>query len=130
IAGFFIGRRAGFRSRRFGGFAAGFAAIGLLIAIYNQQRFGNPFEFGVHYQLAGPGQNQLDLRLAHLFPGFYFLLFRPPAFSPVFPWVHMVFRHAYDPLESLPRNYFYEPTVGALWAAPFLVAVFFRRYRS
>ena len=126
IAGFFIGRHFGFRSREVTRFAAGFAAIGFALAIYNQQRFGNPFEFGFRYQLAGPGQNRVDVSLAHMVPGLYFLLFRPPSFTPVFPWVNLVFRHSYEPLESLPRQYFYEPTVGALWLAPFLLALFFR----
>jgi hypothetical protein len=127
LASLLIGRRFGFRSREFTRFLAGFALIGFALGIYNQQRFGNPFEFGFRYQLAGPGQNRVDLSLAHLMPGLYFLLFRPPVFSPVFPWVYMVFRHAYEPLESLPRHYFYEPTVGALWLAPFLAALFFCR---
>jgi hypothetical protein len=127
IASWLIGRRFGFRSTEFIRFAAGFAAIGLALGIYNQQRFGSPFEFGFRYQLAGPGQNRVGVSLAHFFPGLYFLLFRPPGFSPVFPWVNMVFRHAYEPLENLLRDYFYEPTVGALWVAPFLLALLFWR---
>ena len=37
---------------------AGCAAIGLALGVYNYQRFGNPFDFGVNYQLSGTGEMQ------------------------------------------------------------------------
>jgi hypothetical protein len=107
-------------------FLAAWAAVGLVIAVYNYQRFGNPLEFGFHYQLAGPGQNRLDLSLRNWKPGAYYMLLDSPLFEPVFPWMRMVFRFPFDSAERhpLPPDYFVEPSVGALWTAPFLIAAF------
>ncbi|HEY7388916.1 MAG TPA: hypothetical protein VH640_10435 [Bryobacteraceae bacterium] len=125
VAALFLGSLRRFSSHRMIAFGLAFAAICAAVGIYNQQRFGNAFEFGFRYQLSGPGQNQIDLAARNLIPGFYFMLLRPPDFSPVFPWMHLVFRHSYEVLEKLPRRYFYEPTAGALWTAPFLLGVVF-----
>ena len=53
-------------SRELVAFAAAFALAGLAVATYNYQRFGNPFEFGFRYQLAGPGQNRIELARRNL----------------------------------------------------------------
>ncbi len=105
-------------------FALAFALVGAAIALYNYERFGNPFEFGFRYQLAGPGQNRIELSGHNLVPGAYFMLLSRPEMSPVFPWMRMVFRFPFDSAERhpLPRDYFVEPCVGALWVAPFLLA--------
>lgn len=107
-------------------FAAGWALIGSGIALYNYERFGNPLEFGFRYQLAGPGQNRVEIAGRNLVPGAYYMLLSRPEFSGVFPWMRMVFRFPFDSAERhpLPPDYFVEPTVGALWTAPFLLAVF------
>jgi hypothetical protein len=89
----------------------------MAVGIYNYERFGNPFEFGFRYQLAGPGQNEVRLSPRNLPAGAFYMLFCPPVFTPVFPWVRMVLRYAW----ALPPQYFVEPTVGALWLAPFAV---------
>jgi len=120
----------GIASRPMVAFGLAFAVISAAVGIYNQQRFGNPFEFGFHYQLAGAGQNQIDLAARNLIPGLYFMLLRPPDFSPVFPWVNLIFRHSYEVLEKLPPRYFYEPTAGALWTAPFLLGVVLLRWNE
>lgn len=107
--------------RRAAGFLAGFGGILASIAVYNYRRFGNPFEFGFRYQLAGPGQNRVDVSLAHLLPGSFHFLLAPPEFSRVFPWVRVVLRHPF----TLPADYFLEPIVGALWLAPFVIGLMF-----
>ena len=91
------------------------------IGIYNYQRFGNPLEFGFQYQLAGPGQNRVEVALRNVTPGVYYMLLARPEFSGVFPWMRMVYRFPFDSAERhpLPPDYFLEPTVGALWIAPF-----------
>lgn len=112
-------------SRRFVVFAAGWAAIGVGIAWYNYQRFGSPLEFGFRYQLAGPGQNRVEIAGRNVVPGLYYMLLAPLEFTPVFPWMKMVYRaHPFNLPERfpLPPEYFLEPTAGALWIAPFLVA--------
>jgi hypothetical protein len=112
------------RGRALAAFAAAWIFAGLLIAAYNYERFGNPVEFGFRYQLAGPGQNRIELAPRNWVPGMYYTLLAPPEFSRVFPWLRMVFRFPFDSAERhpLPPDYFVEPTVGALWLAPFLVA--------
>jgi hypothetical protein len=112
-------------------FAAAFAAIGILIAVYNYQRFGNPLEFGFRYQLAGPGQNRVGIAPRNVVPGTYYMLLSRPELSPVFPWMRLVFRFPFDSAEKhpLPPQYFVEPSVGALWLAPFLPLAFWIRTR-
>jgi hypothetical protein len=112
------------RSRAFLAFAIAWAGVGAVIAIYNYQRFGNPLEFGFRYQLAGPGQNRVEIAGRNVVPGVYYMLLSPPQFGPVFPWLRMVYRQPFDSAERhpLPPDYFLEPTVGALWIAPLLLA--------
>src|SRR4051794_28597990 len=112
------------KSRAFVAFAAAWMCTGAVIAAYNYARFDNPLEFGFRYQLAGPGQNRVEVAARNLVPGSYYMLLSRPEFSGVFPWMRMVFRFPFDSADRypLPRDYFVEPTVGALWVAPFLLA--------
>lgn len=125
VAAAWIVWRGGIVSRKAAAFAAGFAAVALAVGFYNFERFGNAFEFGFRYQLAGPGQNRIDLAAANLAPGAFYMLLCPPRFDAVFPWMRMVFRHP-----GVPADYFAEPTVGALWMAPFLLAALVLPLRS
>jgi hypothetical protein len=101
------------------------ATVGVLIAVYNYERFGNPLEFGLRYLLSGPFQNRLHLAAANMATGIYYLLFSPPDFSAVFPWVRMVLRPPFGlPGHPLPPEYFAEPIVGGLFLAPFAMAAF------
>lgn len=103
-------------------FLATFMLVGAAVAIYNYERFENPFEFGFRYQLSGPGQNRIDLSIRNLIPGSYYMLLTPPVFRPVFPWVRMALRLPFNsPRFSPPPDYFLEPTIGALWMAPFAI---------
>lgn len=115
------------RSREFIALVGSLGLAGTTIATYNYERFGNPFEFGFRYQLAGPGQNRVELGTRNLVPGLYFMLLSKPEFSPTFPWMRMVYRFPFDSAERhpLPPDYFLEPTVGALWIAPLIVAALF-----
>ncbi|MBV9398331.1 MAG: hypothetical protein JO062_10155 [Bryobacterales bacterium] len=115
------------RTRGVIAFTAAFALVGLAIAAYNYARFGNPFEFGFRYQLSGPGQNRIEIATRNLLPGFYYMLIAPPEISPVFPWIRMLRHFVFDSPDRypLPPLYFTEPTVGALWLAPFLAAAAF-----
>src|SRR5207249_3447846 len=56
--------------------------------------------------------------------GAYFMLLAKPVYTPVFPWIRMVFRYPYDnPIEHrFPPGYFVEPSVGVLWLAPWIIA--------
>lgn len=111
-------------------FGAALAAAGLAIGAYNYARFGNPVEFGFRYQLAGPGQNRVELAARNVVPGTYYMLLSRPELDAAFPWMRMVFRFPFNSAERypLPFEYFVEPSVGALWLAPFLpVALLLRR---
>jgi hypothetical protein len=102
-------------------FAAPLALAGAVICVYNFARFGNPLEFGFRYQLAGLGQNRLGLSLHNLPIGLFFMLGCPPHFSLVFPWFRMMFSVPFgSEAYGFPPEFFIEPTVGALWGAPFL----------
>jgi tetratricopeptide (TPR) repeat protein len=77
---------------RFGAWAAAVLPLGLCgmaVAIYNQQRFGSPFEFGQHYQLAG----QYVAKLKLFSPGYLptnlrLYLFQGVRWDTVFPFAH------------------------------------------
>jgi hypothetical protein len=97
-------------------------AIGLTIAAYNYQRFGNPFEFGVRYLLGNPMLSRTRLAGRWILPGLYYMLFCAPDFSPVFPWVRLAFRYPFHA-----DGYFLEPTAGCLFLAPFLIGILFVR---
>jgi len=112
------------KRRDFVAYAAGFALVCAAIGWYNFERFGNPVEFGFRYQLSGPGMNRLDMSPRNWMPGLYYMLLAKPVYTGVFPWFRMVFRFPFDNpiLHPLPPTYFIEPTVGALWLAPCIVA--------
>jgi hypothetical protein len=101
-----------------------FAACGLMVAVYNYARFGDPFEFGLRYLLAGDeAQQRVRLSAASLLPGLYYMLICPPDLSPVFPWVRLALRLPFQASHyPLPQGYFLEPVAGALFVAPVLMA--------
>jgi hypothetical protein len=114
-------------------FLAAFTLAGLTLAAYNYDRFGNPLEFGLRYQLpAAPGQNRIDLAIRNLLPGFYYMLLSPPYIAPVFPWIRMVWHFIFDSPQShpFPPQYFIEPTVGALWLSPLILAAPFAPFQA
>ena len=63
--------------------------IGLGLMLYNARRFGNPFDFGQHYQLSG--QQQVTLRffsLDYLWFNFRVYFLKPAHWVAHFPFVH------------------------------------------
>jgi hypothetical protein len=97
------------------------AITGIAIGIYNFERFGNPAEFGIRYLLTGRNQNRINLDAANILPASYYLLAAAPQARPIFPWVALPW-----PPKDIPRpkKFFLEPSVGAIWLAPFLPAIF------
>jgi hypothetical protein len=109
------------RSRQFIAFLVPLTLAGAVVAEYNYVRFGRPLEFGLRYLLAGADQNRIKLDTRYVLPGLYFNLVCPPDISPVFPFVRTAFRNPFNsPDYPFPSGYFIEPTVGALWLAPFI----------
>ena len=105
-------------------FLAVFVVCGAVLGSYNYLRFGDPFEFGLQYLLAGAkAQQRILLSVANVLPGLYYIFMCPPDFSGVFPWVRLALRMPFGATEyPFPPGYFLEPTAGALWIAPFLIA--------
>jgi tetratricopeptide (TPR) repeat protein len=65
------------------------AAIGLGLALYNYERFGQALEFGQHYQLAGDRQDTARHFSAHyLWFNFRVYFIGPVQFTGHFPFVH------------------------------------------
>jgi hypothetical protein len=94
-------------------------ACGLLIAAYNYARFGDPFEFGLRYQLADTSYQNIRLSRVNVIPGLYYLLLCPPDLVPEFPFVRLAWRQPFDaPVNVLPARYFLEPTGGILGLCP------------
>jgi hypothetical protein len=113
------------RKRRLGDmvpFIVPLAVAGLAIAVYNYQRFGNPFDFGVRYLLGNPILNRTELARRWVLPGLYYFVIIPPDFSPVFPWIRWPLRYPFHP-----AGQFLEPTAGCLFLAPFLIGILFVR---
>jgi hypothetical protein len=119
-------------SRESVAFMAAFTMTALVLAVYNYERFGSPLEFGLRYQLSGPGQNRLDLAARNILPGFYYMLLSPPYIAPVFPWIHIVRHFVFDSPQGYPTppQYFIEPTVGALWLSPLILAAPFAPFQA
>ncbi len=65
--------------------------IGLGLMLYNALRFGNPFEFGWHYQLTGDRQSTVHpFSLRYLWFNFRVLFLEPAHWSGRFPFVHEI----------------------------------------
>jgi hypothetical protein len=107
--------------RRLLAFVLPLAVAGALIGAYNFARFGDPFDFGIQHLITGPNQNRINLSLEYVRTGLYYFLFCAPDFTPVFPWVSMIFRYPFNsPSTAFPAGYVIEATTGALFLAPML----------
>lgn len=65
-----------------------YLTIATILMIYNNARFGRPFEFGEKYQLTVNNMQKLDLRLSLLPTGILCNLFGLPKFQGFFPFLH------------------------------------------
>ena len=109
--------------RAIAAFVAPFLLCGGMVAAYNYSRFGDAFEFGIRYLLAGESnQQRIHLSGANLITGLYYFLVSPPDFSPVFPWIRLALRYPFnESAYPFPPGYFLEPTAGALLIAPVII---------
>jgi hypothetical protein len=100
------------------------AACGLALAAYNYARFHNPFEFGMHYEMASPAYFRPTPARANLLPGLYYLLASPPVLDPVFPYIRLAWRLPFNlPNYALPERYFLEMIAGACAIFPLTLAI-------
>lgn len=94
------------------------ASIGLTVSlIYNYLRFGSPFEIGLSYLLAGPGQQTPHYSISNLLPSLYLFWLQPPEWTGVPPFLRIVSTASIQ----LPAGFFHENMIGGLWLAPFLI---------
>jgi hypothetical protein len=121
-------RRRGWRgilAPRVIAFVTPFALVGIALAFYNYLRFGNPFEFGVRYQLGDLRHPDGHLSLANLMPGLYYLIACPPDFSRVFPFFRLAIRLPFRiPDYVLSPGYLLEPIAGFLTVSPLALLAF------
>jgi tetratricopeptide (TPR) repeat protein len=90
-------------------------AIGLGLMVYNQLRFGSPFEFGQTYQIAGERQDRGHFGLQHLGFNLWAYFFAPAKWSAGFPFVEP------GDLPALPRGHgIVEGPYAVLVMAPFV----------
>jgi hypothetical protein len=95
------------------------AAIGLVLSmLHNEMRFDSPFEFGLRYLMAGPGQQELHYHLRNVLPSLYLFLLEVPHLIVSFPFLEL---HN-TPSIALPPGFFHENIVGVVWLCPFLLA--------
>ena len=132
---FYFSRKAGIRAalqqREWWSFVLPLGACGLLLAWYNYARFGNPLEFGTHWQIASPSYFRPAVSLQNLVPGLYYLLACTPIVNGIFPFYHLALRMPFDnPNYPLQAHFFREPIVGlfVIWpltalaiAAPWVI---------
>jgi hypothetical protein len=101
-----------------------FAAIVLLLLVYNAVRFNSPLEFGQRYQLAGVEvSKKAAFQAAYIPPGVYYYLLAPVRWTFAFPF----FRLPPPPLYpgSTPVGYDgVEPVGGLVAAFPLLLILF------
>lgn len=62
---------------------------GVLIMLYNNARFGSPFDFGTAYQLTVTDTSRYSFELSMLVPSIYHYLLQRPSLNDIFPYLHM-----------------------------------------
>jgi hypothetical protein len=102
---------------------APFAVCVLLLAAYDQARFGNPLQYGTEYQINGISTYTAHFgELGYLSPGLWAYLIAPPRLSVLFPFLLINYPQVSYPL-ALPAHYISisEETGGLLSTAPIAV---------
>ena len=105
-------------------------AVGVLLALYNDARFGSFTEFGLAYQLAGVDVTARDsFSLSYLLPGLWYYVIAPPRLVPLFPFVELPPPPYYP--GHVPKVYDgVEPTGGLLVLAPVLLLLVAAPFRA
>ena len=85
--------------------------VGISLMIYNNIRFGNPFEFGLKYQLTVCNANELKNRFSTIFIGLFTNFLMPPCFINVLPFIQKISNHP-----SFYGYYYLEDMIGGLFA--------------
>jgi hypothetical protein len=97
-------------------------AVGLML--YNDARFGSPFDFGYHYLITGPTipeDPSNTSNIAYIIPNTFQYLLRPPELRFEFPYVIVpwIKNDMWPSLIDLPPDYYYtEPVASLLLTVP------------
>lgn len=93
----------------------------ILLAAYNEARYGNPLEIGGMYQINGGNYHAHWGELSYVAPGVWSYLLTPPRLNVIFPFFSIIRPQAGYPT-SYPAHYaFSEQTGGLLVMAPIML---------
>lgn len=94
-------------------FCVPMVSLGILIMIYNNARFGSPFDFGANYQLTLTDTSTYSLSSALALPALYHFFIQPPKFDDVFPYLHPAVRRMSE--YSVERMVYTSHSVGSVY---------------
>lgn len=87
--------------------------LGGLIMLYNNARFGSPFDFGANYQLTLADTSTYSLSSALALPAFYHFFLQAPKIDSVFPYLHPAVSRLSD--YSVDRVVYTSNSVGSVF---------------
>lgn len=86
----------------------------VLLMLYNQCRFGSPFDFGANYNLTGNDMTRRGINFDRTLTGYFYFLFQPVGVSNIFPYAQMT-----TPVALYQGKTVFEGMYGGfLWLAP------------
>jgi len=92
--------------------------VGLLLAVYNYERFGNPMEFGFNYGMnAFTGSGRPVTSLSFMGPNLRWYYLTPPVVIPYFPYFVSI------NASVLPKGYFSPESIHGQWVVAFLALI-------
>jgi len=97
-----------------------------LLGWYNIDRFGNPFEFGLRWQLASHDQHLAApgtfFSASHVLGNVFRYLWAEPNFERGFPFLRAGEQAAWPTSQiQISPTLYYDPLIGVLWCQPFLL---------
>ncbi len=88
-------------------------SLGILIMLYNNARFGSPFDFGANYQLTLTDTSTYSLSPALALPALYHFFLQTPKLDSVFPYLHPAGNRLSD--YSVDRLVYISQSVGSVY---------------
>lgn len=87
--------------------------LGGLIMLYNNARFGSPFDFGANYQLTLTDTSTYSLSSALALPALYHFFLQPPEINDAFPYLHPISRRLSE--YAVERYVYTSQSVGSVY---------------
>ncbi len=88
-------------------------SLGILIMLYNNARFGSPFDFGANYQLTLTDTSTYSLSPALALPALYHFFLQTPKLDSAFPFLHPAGSRLSD--YSVDRLVYISQSVGSVY---------------